>query len=71
MDQTQPSYRVAAVQMEPKLGQMEANLERILSRIDEAAARRARASWFFPSARSSGYGFRIARGRAGARGSGR
>ena len=37
-----PAVRVAAVQMEPKLGQIEANLERILDRIAHAANAGAR-----------------------------
>ena len=43
MDTTQPTYRVAAVQMEPKLGRLEANLERILDATRRGGRRRARA----------------------------
>ena len=35
--QKPPKVRVAAVQMEPKLGRIEANLERIIDRIAHAA----------------------------------
>ena len=40
---TEAKYRVAAVQMEPKLGRLGDNLERILDRLGEAA--RAGATW--------------------------
>jgi 5-aminopentanamidase len=56
MDQTQPSFRVAAVQMEPKLGQLDANLARILEGIDNATAAGA-ALVVFPECALSGYGF--------------
>jgi predicted amidohydrolase len=56
MDQAQPSFRVAAVQMEPKLGRLDANLARILERIDEATAAGA-ALVVFPECALSGYGF--------------
>jgi 5-aminopentanamidase len=48
--------RVAAVQMEPKLGRIEANLERIVDRIDHAAKAGARLV-VFPECALSGYGF--------------
>jgi predicted amidohydrolase len=56
MDQSQPSYRVAAVQMEPKLGQLDANLSLILDRLEHATAGGARLV-VFPECALSGYGF--------------
>ncbi len=47
---------MAAVQMEPKLGRIEANLERILDRIDHAARKGARLI-VFPECALAGYGF--------------
>ena len=69
-EQSPAKVRVAAVQMEPKLGRIEANLERILDRIDRCR----------PGGRSSGrlsrmrpvrLRLRVARGRAGTRRHGR
>ena len=48
--------RVAAVQMDPKLGRIEANLDRILDRIAHAAGEGARLV-VFPECALSGYGF--------------
>jgi predicted amidohydrolase len=48
--------RVAAVQMEPKLGQLEANLECMLDRLASAARAGARLV-VFPECALSGYGF--------------
>ncbi len=48
--------RVAAVQMEPKLGRIEGNLERIVDRIADAARGGARLV-VFPECALSGYGF--------------
>ncbi|HKI21098.1 MAG TPA: carbon-nitrogen hydrolase family protein [Isosphaeraceae bacterium] len=56
MEPTPATYRVAAVQMEPKLGRLAANLERILERLAEAAAAGARLV-VFPECALSGYGF--------------
>jgi 5-aminopentanamidase len=57
MDETRlPAVRVAAVQMEPKLARIEANLERILDRIADAARAGARLV-VFPECALSGYGF--------------
>ena len=53
---TEPKYRVAAVQMEPKLGRLGDNLERILDRLGEAA-RAGRHLVVFPECALSGYGF--------------
>ncbi len=54
--QTQSTIRVAAVQMEPKLGRIEANLARIVDRIADAAQGGARLV-VFPECALSGYGF--------------
>ncbi len=54
--QDQTKVRVAAVQMEPKLGRIEANLERILGSINTAAQAGARLV-VFPECALSGYGF--------------
>ena len=54
--QDQTTVRVAAVQMEPKLGRIEANLERILGSIADAAEAGARLV-VFPECALSGYGF--------------
>ena len=51
-----PTYRVAAVQMEPKLGRLEDNLHRILERLGEAAGGGAHLV-VFPECALSGYGF--------------
>ncbi len=56
METTTAAYRVAAVQMEPKLGRLTANLERILGRLEEAASAEARLV-VFPECALSGYGF--------------
>ncbi len=56
MQSTPAIYRVAAVQMEPKLGEVERNLEAILSWLDRAAAASARLA-VFPECALSGYGF--------------
>jgi predicted amidohydrolase len=56
MEQSQPSYRVAAVQLEPKLGQLDANLSRILDRLEQATAAGAMLA-VFPECALSGYGF--------------
>ncbi len=50
------SYRVAAVQMEPKLGRLDENLGRILEMLDQAARAGARLV-VFPECALSGYGF--------------
>jgi predicted amidohydrolase len=50
------TYRVAAVQIEPKLGRLAANLESIRERLAEAAAAEARLV-VFPECALSGYGF--------------
>src|SRR5271166_6610410 len=51
-----PSFRVAAVQMEPKLGRLDANLEQILNWLEPAAMAGARLV-VFPECALSGYGF--------------
>ena len=51
-----PIVRVAAVQMEPKIGEVEANLGVILERFREATANGARLV-VFPECALSGYGF--------------
>jgi predicted amidohydrolase len=51
---SEPTYRIAAVQMEPKLGRLDQNLERILERIDQAAGAHL---VVFPECALSGYGF--------------
>jgi 5-aminopentanamidase len=56
MDQSQPSYRVAAVQLEPKLGELDGNLARILDRLEQATTAGARLV-VFPECALSGYGF--------------
>jgi len=56
METTPATYRVAAVQLEPKLGRLATNLERILERLAEAAAAGARLV-VFPECALSGYGF--------------
>ncbi len=48
--------RVAAVQMEPELGKVDANLERIRKRLEEAASGGAKLA-VFPECALSGYGF--------------
>ena len=48
--------RVAAVQMEPKLGKVEENLDRIMTGLEQAAANGARLV-VFPECALSGYGF--------------
>ncbi|MGO9601062.1 MAG: carbon-nitrogen hydrolase family protein [Isosphaeraceae bacterium] len=53
---TPGTFRVAAMQMEPKLGQVHENLERILMKLDEAASSGARLA-VFPECALSGYGF--------------
>jgi len=53
---TPGTFRVAAIQMEPKLGQVHENLERILMKLDEAASSGARLA-VFPECALSGYGF--------------
>jgi len=54
MDET--LVRLAAVQMEPKLGRLETNLERMLDRLADAARAGARLV-VFPECALSGYGF--------------
>jgi predicted amidohydrolase len=56
METSLPTFRVAAVQMEPKLGKLEVNLEQILSRLAYAAAAGAHLV-AFPECALSGYGF--------------
>lgn len=51
-----PSVRVAAVQMEPKLGRLAENLARIQAGMEHAAASGARLA-VFPECALSGYGF--------------
>jgi 5-aminopentanamidase len=51
-----PTYRVAAAQIEPKLGRLGENLERILERLAEAAGAGAHLV-VFPECALSGYGF--------------
>ncbi len=53
---TVSTYRVAAAQMEPKLGRLAENLERILERLGEAARAGAHLV-VFPECALSGYGF--------------
>jgi 5-aminopentanamidase len=55
-DQNLTEVRVAAVQIEPKLGRIEANLARIVDRIADAARAGARLV-VFPECALSGYGF--------------
>jgi len=56
MDSSSTTYRIAAVQMEPKLGRIEDNLEQIRRRLAEAAAAGAHLV-VFPECALSGYGF--------------
>ena len=56
METNSASYRVAAVQMEPKLGRMDANLEQILNWLEPAATAGAKLV-VFPECALSGYGF--------------
>jgi predicted amidohydrolase len=51
-----PTIRVAAVQMEPRLGMLADNLARIMNRLSEAADAGARLA-VFPECALSGYGF--------------
>jgi 5-aminopentanamidase len=53
---TTSTYRVAGVQMEPKLGRLDENLERILERLDQAAGAGVHLA-VFPECALSGYGF--------------
>ena len=53
---SESTYRIAAVQMEPKLGRLGENLDRILSRLGEAATAGAHLV-VFPECALSGYGF--------------
>ncbi len=53
---TKESYRVAAVQMEPKLGKVAENLALILDRFHEAVEERAKLV-VFPECALTGYGF--------------
>jgi predicted amidohydrolase len=50
------TFRVAAVQMEPKLGKVEENLHRILAGLEQTAASGAKLA-VFPECALSGYGF--------------
>ncbi len=50
------TIRVAAVQMEPKLGNVDENLDRILAGLEQAAADGAKLV-VFPECALSGYGF--------------
>ena len=50
------AYRVAAVQMEPKLGRLDTNLEQILNWLEPAAMAGAKLV-VFPECALSGYGF--------------
>jgi predicted amidohydrolase len=56
MEPDATKYRVAAVQMEPRLGKLEANLEQILNWLEPAAMAGARLV-VFPECALSGYGF--------------
>ena len=56
MESNTPSYRVAAVQMDPKLGRLDSNLEQILNWLEPAAVAGARLV-VFPECALSGYGF--------------
>jgi predicted amidohydrolase len=56
MEHTPLTYRVAAVQMEPKLGRLDANLEQILNWLEPAAVAGAKLV-VFPECALSGYGF--------------
>jgi predicted amidohydrolase len=53
---TTSTYRVAGVQMEPKLGKLDQNLDRILERLAQAAGNGAHLV-VFPECALSGYGF--------------
>ncbi len=50
------TFRVAGVQMEPRLGRLEENLDVILERLGHAAAAGAQLA-VFPECALSGYGF--------------
>ncbi len=56
MEPNSASYRVAAVQMEPKLGRLDTNLEQILNWLEPAAMGGAKLV-VFPECALSGYGF--------------
>jgi predicted amidohydrolase len=56
MESVPTTFRVAGVQMEPKLGELQANLEQILKRLGEAAGAGAHLV-VFPECALSGYGF--------------
>ncbi len=56
METSPTTFRIAAVQMEPKLGQVEANHEQIQRRLAEAAGAGAHLV-VFPECALSGYGF--------------
>jgi predicted amidohydrolase len=56
MSTSAPPFRVSAIQMEPKLGRIDDNLERILDRLAEAAGAGAHLV-VFPECALSGYGF--------------
>jgi predicted amidohydrolase len=56
MEHAPLTYRVAAVQMEPKLGRLDANLEQILNWLEPAAVAGAKLV-VFPECALSGYGF--------------
>ena len=56
METNSAAYRVAAVQMEPKLGRLDANLEQILNWLEPAAMAGAKLV-VFPECALSGYGF--------------
>ncbi len=56
METSQPTYVVAAIQMEPKLGELESNLARILDGLERAVAKGAHLV-VFPECALSGYGF--------------
>src|ERR1700722_5663421 len=56
METNSAPYRVAAVQMDPKLGRLDSNLEQILNWLEPAAMGGARLV-VFPECALSGYGF--------------
>ena len=56
MSEPSPTVRVAAVQMEPRLGDVDANLRAILAKFREATAAGARLV-VFPECALTGYGF--------------
>jgi 5-aminopentanamidase len=56
METKSATYRVAGVQMEPKLGRLDANLEQILNWLEPAAMAGAKLV-VFPECALSGYGF--------------